>query len=516
MSRLKTHSIQSWVCWALLGLIVLGAGLRVWGITYGLPYLYHPDEPLGINAGINMLRTGDLNPHFFGYGSLFFYLNALTSLVYFVAGKAIGVFHTPTDIPALQQITLGVGQSLLPTQVIVDRLASVLTGVLCIPVAYWLGRKLTDRVVGLLAAVLVTFSPTLVLHSIFVTPNILATLMVMLTLLALLRLTPTSRWSSFVLVGMAFGGAVASKYNDVLLVLPMTVTYLFVYGRSVWKKPLVYLSFLVAGLTFLAVTPYAILDFNKFSADTLYHLDYYSVANHPGMQGHTLEFYVTYLLSTEGLTAFIGLAAALTYVKPRNRNGLILAAFAVPYVIYISSLRVRNDRTILIVLPILLVMAADALVRLWRLPTATSVWRFRVRTAIALFVIVSIGYMSLQTVKQNIQLVTLDGREYARQWIAANVPPETRLAAETYTPFMDPQRYQVNYLSGLRLNPPEWYVAQGYDLLVFSSGAYQRFYMYPEMYPTEIAQYEALFSRFPTVAEFDQNGMTIRILKVKP
>jgi hypothetical protein len=58
--------------WALVGLIVLGLVLRVWGITFGLPYLYHPDEPLGVSVAINMVKTGDLNPHFFGYGSLFF------------------------------------------------------------------------------------------------------------------------------------------------------------------------------------------------------------------------------------------------------------------------------------------------------------------------------------------------------------------------------------------------------------------------------------------------------------
>jgi len=67
----------------------------------------------------------------------------------------------------------------------------------------------------------------------------------------------------------------------------------------------------------------------------------------------------------------------------------------------------------------------------------------------------------------------------------------------------------------LRLKPPDWYIAQGYDLLALSSGSYQRFYQMPELYPAEIGQYDALFSRFPTAAEFDQNGMTIRILKVQ-
>ncbi len=516
MNRFKARLTRNWIGWALSGVIVLGLCLRVWGISYGLPYLYHPDEPLGVNVAINMIKTGDLNPHSFAYGSLFFYLNTIAQYFFYQAGKLAGMFQSPADIPGLVQLALGVGQSLMPTQIRVGRLVSILAGVLCIPMAYWLGVRLGDRKTGLLASAFVAVSPSLVLHSLFITPNILATLMVMLTLGTLLRLTSASRWPSFMLVGIAFGCAVASKYNAALLLLPCLVTYLTLYKRSIWKKPQVYLSLLVAGLTFLIVTPYAMLDFNKFIADVRFEMEHYAVMGHPGMEGNTLEFYITYLLKTHGLLAFIGLAMTLAYVKARNRNGLILAAFVVPYVAYVSSLRVRNDRTILIVLPILLVMAADGLLTLWRWPSAAAgVRHFGLRVAVVVFVVVSIGFLSVQTVTQNVSLVTPDGREYARQWIASTVPPGTRIAAESYAPFIDPQDYQVDYFNGLRWNPPDWYTAHGYDLLVFSSGAYQRFYQMPELYPTEIEQYDTLFSRFPLIAEFDQNGMTIRILRVK-
>jgi hypothetical protein len=294
------------------------------------------------------------------------------------------------------------------------------------------------------------------------------------------------------------------------------VTYVFLYGRTVWRKPQVYLSMAVAGLAFLVVTPYAILDASKFVSDTIFHLEYYSSASHPGMEGSTLDFYLTYLVQTDGLLPFIGLATALTYLKPRNRTGLILASFVVPYMIYVSSLRVRNDRTILIALPILLIMAADGLLRLWRrLALLSDMWRFGWRVAIAIFVTASIVFLGVQTVTQNVSLMAPDVRETARQWITSTIPAGTHIAAESYAPFIDPHDYRVDYFGGLRLNSPDWYVAHGYDLLVFSSGAYQRFYQMPELYPTEIAQYDALFSRFPLIAEFEQNGGTIRILKVK-
>jgi len=104
--------------------------------------------------------------------------------------------------------------------------------------------------------------------------------------------------------------------------------------------------------------------------------------------------------------------------------------------------------------------------------------------------------------------------EYARQWIEANVSSETRIAAESYAPFIDPLRHKVTYVNSLISNTPDWYVQQGYDLLVLSSGAFGRFYAMPDQYPAEIAKYDALIQRFPEIAHFDQNGAIIRILRL--
>src|SRR5450756_614705 len=152
----------------LLGVMVVGLVLRLGGLSYGLPYLYHPDEPLGATVALNMLKTGDLNPHFFGYGSLFFYLNALAYIPYFLLGRLLNVFHSPADIPNLQMLALGVGQTFMPAQIVLGRLVSVGEGMACIPVAYWIGSRLSNRRVGLLAAGCVALSPTDVIHSQFI------------------------------------------------------------------------------------------------------------------------------------------------------------------------------------------------------------------------------------------------------------------------------------------------------------------------------------------------------------
>ena len=496
-------------------LMVLGFLLRVWGIKYGLPYLYHPDEPLTQNA-LSMLKTNDLNPHFFGYGSLFFYINAIAYWVYYLLGRMVGLFTSVTDIPDLQIIGMGVGRSLMPSEIIAGRLVSVLLGTLCIPIAYWLGTRLSNRPVGLLAAVWVTFSAPLVIHSQFITPNMLATFLVLLTLAVLVWSTTWRSKFTPILIGLVLGCAIASKYNTALLVIPLSVAYFLKYGWRVLKRPDLYISLAVAGLTFLAVTPYALLDFTKFWTDTIFHLQYYRVASHPGMEGNTIDFYLNYLLKQVGLIVFLSVLPVIGYIRTRNRTGLILASFAIPYTLYISTLEIRNDRTILITLPILLIMAADVLGSTWQRILKSDSLRFRqlALASLTVFAVLSTTYLVYKTTEANIKMTTPDAREYARQWIETNIPDGTRIAVESYSPFIDPEKYSVAYFPQLSLNSPDWYSQQDYDLLVFSSNQFARYYTNPDRYSEQVSKYDALWGRFPEIVYFDQNGITIRVYQV--
>lgn len=496
-------------------LMALGLVLRVWGIGYGLPYLYHPDEPLAQNA-LAMVKTGDLNPHFFGYGSLFFYMNAIVYWVYYLLGRVAGLFRSVADIPDLQVLGVGVGRSLMPSEIIAGRLLSVLLGTLCIPVAYWLGARLSSRRVGLLAAALITFSEPLVIHSQFITPNMLTTLLVLLTLAVLVQSVTWHQRLSPVLIGLVFGCAVASKYNAAMLVISCGVAYFLRYGWRMLKRPDLYISLAVAGLTFLAVTPYALLDFAKFWADTVFHLQYYQVASHPGMEGNTVGYYLNYLFRQEGLVVFLSVVPVIGYIRTRNRTGLILASFAIPYTLYISTLNIRNDRTILVTLPILLIMAADVLGSAWQRILKSGSLRFR-QLALALltaFAVLSTVYLVYRTTEANVKKTTPDAREYARQWIETNIPAGTRIAMESYSPFIDPAHYSVAYFPQLTLNLPHWYRQQDYDLLVFSSHQFGRYYINPDQYSEQVAMYDALWECFPEIAHFDQNGITIQVHQV--
>ena len=61
---------------ALAAIVLMGLALRLWGIDFGLSNLYcRPDETTLVHRAL-AIGAGDLNPHFFNYLSLQFYLLA--------------------------------------------------------------------------------------------------------------------------------------------------------------------------------------------------------------------------------------------------------------------------------------------------------------------------------------------------------------------------------------------------------------------------------------------------------
>jgi hypothetical protein len=127
---------------ALLNVIVaIALLLRLWGSSFGLPYLYRPDEPNKIAMAQNMLKTGDLNPHYFLKPTLFIYLNALAYIPYYLVGSHPRALQTPNDIPAPTMLTMGVGRTDMPTTLLLGRILTTLFAVLSVMLTYVVGKQ---------------------------------------------------------------------------------------------------------------------------------------------------------------------------------------------------------------------------------------------------------------------------------------------------------------------------------------------------------------------------------------
>ena len=98
MDKSETEKESSGSLWFLgiLLLLLVGLGVRVWGSSWGLPHLYHPDEDKIVSHAL-AFGKGDLNPHYFGWPSLQMYVMFVIYGVYFVSGWLLDHFASPSE-----------------------------------------------------------------------------------------------------------------------------------------------------------------------------------------------------------------------------------------------------------------------------------------------------------------------------------------------------------------------------------------------------------------------------------
>lgn len=503
---------------ALIGIILLIAiVVRLWGINYDLPYIYHPDEPVYITISQHIFKTGDLNPHFFNYPSLFFYINTTAYIPYYLLGKLTGHFHTRNDILPPISLGMGVTQAQTPTAVLLGRIVTLVFGVGTVGLTYLIGKQITGRrSVGALASLMVAIGPTNVLHSRFITPDTFVTFFSLASFLASIYVYRNGSTLQYIVAGICVGLTTSSKYNGSLIVLPLLLAHVLRFGKSTFKQPKLYLALLFWGVGFLVTTPYALLDSAKFLNDLRFEAQHYSTG-HPGMEGNSLEWYLNYMWQTGGglyLCAILGiLYGSILYPK----EIALLSVFPLTYFAFISSFVVRNDRTFLPMTPFLFLLAAWFLIiffdKIRELQTKS------LRGALfAIFASLTIAVLATpisKTIADTQRLTAVDSRKTARIWIDNNLPPGAKVAIESYSPFIDSSKFSIQFFVRMIDHEPEWYIEQGFDYLIFSQGMFGRFYREPERYKREVSQYDELFKRFHLVALFADGGYEIRIYKVK-
>lgn len=513
--NMRTRLVHRFTCfnWLLIAIVMLGFGLRLWGIGFGLPYTYWADEPSRISVSLNMLRTGDLNPHWLGYPHLMFYLNAFVLLIYFLVGRLLGVFSTPADIPLPEVVTIGVGKLAAPEIFLIARGLTVLTGTGAIILVYLIGKQFSrQEIVGLIAALFFAVSPAGILHSQMISLDMYGVFFLLLAFLWIDRLNDNHGTRGYIKAGIGIGLAFSGKYNVGVIGISLMAVHFLLHGWKGIKQREFYLALLAGVLAFAVVNPYSIFDLGGFVRGLGMASE--SQSQYAGT-GNSLQWYVGYMFSVEGWGITLGVFEALRIFWKRSKRGLVLLSFPMVYVLFVSQFPVHNDRTILPVIPFFDVLAALFVVNLGE---QVKIFLEPRQTVMVPSLIVLCGVLlavtPLQTsVASNLRLTTVDGREAARRWLEANLPRGARVAVEGYSPYLDTRRFVIYGTMSMIDHSPEWYVLNGFEYLVFSQGIYGRFFSEPASYAMWIARYEEFFARFPLIARFDDNGFEVRVYK---
>ncbi|MCK4548206.1 MAG: glycosyltransferase family 39 protein [Candidatus Eisenbacteria sp.] len=478
-SRQRTDGFPYLV--ALLMVLVAGAALRFWGLKFGLPAaLLHLDEPPIVLRAQRILETGDWNPHWFHYPSLYIYVQV-----------------------ALQSAMRFVGRV---DPFLLARISTAVAGILTIWVTWALGSRMYSRTVGLVSALFLAVNFLHARESHFATVDGMATLWVSLCIYLSLRASREGgNWSrDFLLAAVMVGLAAGTKYNAALVgVVPLAVVAM---GRGRWSRWIQGGRIIaVAMAVFLASTPYAVADWATFLGDVRFEIGHYR-EGHFGFEGDfNAGYFAGYLFSPgmgEGVVILV-LLGLVRWAFSRERVFVPALVFLALYYASISAVRVNFVRNLLPVLPVLCLLGARGLdLVLGRLPLEG-----RLRTVTVVALVTGLVVLPLWRIGVHDRAISNSTRVAAGEWIEQHVPAGSTLAIELYGPDPIPPGYRVIRLLHLPDRPVRWYEEQGVDYLIASSGAYEMAYSNRARYPEIVRQYEEIFRRFPVVMEFEGEGV---------
>jgi Dolichyl-phosphate-mannose-protein mannosyltransferase len=411
----------------LAGILLLGAGLRLYAIWFGLPYLRaRPDEIDAVMHG-QMVMRGDLNPHFFHWPSLTFYT---FGAVFTAVSDVLGALNPGAVVSDAQYLVLA-------------RIVVALAGTATIAVLYDMARRITDRWTGLAAA---TFLAVAILHvreSHFAMTDVLMTLLVTASLALLARAVDAAqddvanthplRW--FAASGLVAGLAASTKYNAAAVVVAMAAVQLIWLVRSprkaatpgMWLPAVMFAAAFVCG--FFAGTPYAAIDSRTFLADLRFDIGHLAAGH-----GHDLGLGWSYHL-TRSLPFGVGLTtclAAVAGVIPLARHygtrAMAAAAFAAASYVSFGSGREVFFRYLLPVVPIVCLFAAVAVRHggSW----IASRTRLSPGAAMTLLIAVVAGPPLVNCARFDAALGRTDSRVLAADWLRQRVTPDETLYEE--------------------------------------------------------------------------------------
>ena len=458
------------------------------------------------------LRHHNLDPHSLpdiSSSSFVYVINAAAYIPYYWVGKITGVFKSPQDIPAPTMLDMGVGQASKPSTFLLGRIVSVLFGTAGVILILLIGRQLfKSSLIGIIAAAMMAISPTNVSISRFITPDTFVVFFVLLAFLGTVRLYQFNKRADAILTGVALGCLMSSKISGMIIVIPLLLVFFLRRGVKAIFEPNLYVILVTGIVAFVVTTPYVFGDFQFVIRDLITEGRHYATG-HAGMEGNTLVWYLKFMWGT---TLVICLVAGIEIIRGiylQLKEIILLSIFPVIYFIFISSFIVRNDRTFLPMTPFIFLLAASFLVFLLKkaLSLSTKYPRIFGTIAVLCLLAVCIFLPGIMTIKNNVQITTIDSRETSRLWINHNLPEGAKIGIEAYSPFIDPGRFSVISNGSMAIHDPAWYINQQFDYLVFSQGMYARFFADPERYGEQILAYDNLFNRFQLVKFFEDGGL---------
>ncbi|HSB36617.1 MAG TPA: glycosyltransferase family 39 protein, partial [Thermoanaerobaculia bacterium] len=474
---------------ALLGIVLLAAAVRLFGLDFDQGHFFHPDERAIANAVLKLsFSPFHWNPEFFAYGSLPFYLTKLVA----------------TPLAAVNPWFASYDGALYT-----GRALSALFGAATVLLLFTFAKRLYGETTALLASLLLALAVLPLQNAHYGATDTALAFFALLSVGLLARYASDGRPRDALLGGAAFGFALATKFSAAPLAVPLLAAVVLRHRaeRKLHRAGfLLVLSGVTALAAFAVAQPYAFLDFGRFSHDVL---EQSRMVRHAGELPYTNQYLGTpkllYQLSEMALwgmgpllflAALVGTSRAVARVRKAAPAELVALAWVVPYFLVTCTFDVKFPRYLLPLYPFFLLWGAKALDDAASRGRAGRVARAAVVAGTGVY---ALAFLTIYTREHTIVA--------ASRWFYANVPAGTRVLSQDWDegfpfplPGLSPDRYRVTNFGYYAEDTPEK-MARLAEALAASDGVVlqtKRIYgavtRAPEKFPLTTRYFRLLFA----------------------
>lgn len=321
-----------WVGLALVAILLLAFGLRLQGITYGLPNSFAPDETSKVET-VKAFFRGEFNhaahqPSFMFNTLYLIYLAAEPFRGAILHGLGLETGATPDQQQFAFYVWLG-------------RLWMVVLSVGTVAAIFALGRRVAGNAAGLVAALLFAVLPLSISLSHYIKEDTPLGFWVTISLLAALPIIDRGRARDYMVAGVCCGCAFGAKYpGGLVAVAPILAHFLCVPElRAASRRRNIEMGLVPCGfaLGFLTTSPAIFVHWTRVFRGVKKQVAYMQGGHHDGISigpmEHWFTFYLTHaLVPTLTLAVVLVGAVGLVFLIRRHRApGIVLAAWALGY-----------------------------------------------------------------------------------------------------------------------------------------------------------------------------------------
>jgi hypothetical protein len=409
---------QARVIW--LGVFLVALALRIYGLRYGLPAIYNPDE-VAIMSRTLAFGKWDFNPHNFLYPTFYFY--ALFVWEGLTAALAVAT-RSVESFGAFQREFF-----LDPTRVFVaGRLLTALLGAGTVVATGVLGSRVSGWFAGVLAALLLAVAPLHVLNSHYVKHDVPVTFLIVLAYLAYDRL-----WSgkgSLIAAAAITGMAFSTHYYAIFLAIPLAWSAARGARDRGDAVRRVAIAAVVSGAVFFLLSPFILVEPGTALRDIRANREIVvdRAIGNLGYLASAARYGALLLFDTAGpiapLLAVIGLAVGVRRDPVRT---LWLLAFPIPFLLFIAG-TFPASRYLVPLVPFVALFAGIAVVEIWTKQRLVAQLVFAAAFATA----------GLESLRTDAFIRETDTRTLALDYIREHIPAGATILTQPYSVPLEP------------------------------------------------------------------------------